>query len=165
MTDRNLTFRTQSPEETREVGRKLAPLLRPDDVLALCGTLGAGKTCLVKGIARGLGVEDEREVSSASFLLLKQHEGRLQLNHFDAYRLNDETDMDAIGCDEIFHSGGVSVIEWADRVAACLPSEHFTIEIKVKGETTRQFRVTASGEESENRLPDIASALEQQTAC
>ena len=161
MTEKAITFRTRSPEETRQVGQKLAPLLRPDDVLALCGTLGAGKTCLVKGLARGLGVEDEREVSSASFLLLKQHEGRLQLNHFDAYRLHDEADMEAIGCDEIFHSGGVSVIEWADRVEGCLPPEHFIIEIKVKGETTREFTVTAEGTRSTERLSEMATALEE----
>jgi len=161
MTEDIITFRTNSPEETREVGRKLAPLLRPDDVLALCGTLGAGKTCLVKGLARGLGVEDEREVSSASFLLLKQHEGRLRLNHFDAYRLHDEADLEAIGCDEIFHSGGVSMIEWADRVEGCLPPEHFIIEIQVKGEHRRAFTLYAQGPHCKERLSDMAAALDK----
>lgn len=156
-----IRFRTESPEETRKVGEKLAPLLQPDDVLALWGTLGAGKTCLVKGLARGLGVEDEREVSSASFLLLKQHEGRLQLNHFDAYRLHDDSDMEAIGCDEIFHSGGVSVIEWADKVQACLPPEHFIIEIKVKGESARAFSLQARGNRSKARLAELAAVLDE----
>jgi len=99
MSAERVRLATDSPEQTKQAAACLAPLLRPNDVIGLCGVLGAGKTCFVKGLARGLGMADERQVSSASFVLMKVYEGRLTLHHFDAYRLRNAQDMEAIGCE------------------------------------------------------------------
>jgi len=159
MTQDGIRLVTHSPDETQRMAARIAALLRPNDVLALCGMLGAGKTCFVKGLARGLGVRDERAVSSPSFVLLKQHEGKLTLYHFDAYRLSSAEDMEAIGCAELFRSGGVSVIEWADRVAGSLPEERIWIQITVKGQNTREFTIQARGPDCAERMDALASAL------
>ena len=93
------------------MARAFAALCRPGDVIGLTGTLGAGKTCFVKGLAAGLGVEDARRVTSPTFVLMRSYSARLTLHHFDAYRLRGAGEMDALGCAETFESGGLSVIE------------------------------------------------------
>lgn len=150
---------TTSADETMRMAAAFAALLRPNDVLALRGTLGAGKTCFVKGLARGLGVADERAVISPTFVLMRRHVGRLALFHFDAYRLRGAAEMEAIGCAEAFESGGVSVVEWADHVADCLPPEHFILSITVTGETERRFILTEHGASTAERMADFARAL------
>ena len=143
------------------LGARFARLCRPGDVVALQGTLGAGKTCFVKGMARGLGVAQERAVTSPSYVLLHQYPGRLVLYHFDACRLEDADQMEQIGCQEVFDAGGVSVVEWADHVAACLPAESFSFTIRLAGPARREFVLTAAGPGPASRLRDIRSALER----
>jgi len=154
-----LELETQSPEATRAMAAAFAGLVLPNDVIGLCGPLGAGKTCFVKGLAAGLGVSDERAVISPTFVLMRVYAGRLTLYHFDAYRLRDASDMEEIGCAETFEAGGVSVIEWADHVGACLPSEHFLLGIEVAGETRRFFTLQASGHGPCERLAEFGRAL------
>jgi len=101
---------TRSPEETQAMAAAFAKLCRPNDVIGLQGTLGAGKTCFVKGLAAGLGVDGPDKVTSATFVLLRRYSGRLTLYHFDAYRLQGAAELEQIGCGETFESGGVSVI-------------------------------------------------------
>ena len=136
---------TNSPDETLAMAEALGGVLRAGDVLALVGTLGAGKTCLVRGLARGLGVGGDRPVISPTFVLLRSYPGRLTLNHYDAYRLDGPADMEEIGCWEVFESGGVTAIEWADHVAECLPADHVTLRITVAGPTRREFELAADG--------------------
>jgi tRNA threonylcarbamoyladenosine biosynthesis protein TsaE len=136
-----------------------AGLVLPNDVIGLCGPLGAGKTCFVKGLAAGLGVSDERAVISPTFVLMRVYAGRLTLYHFDAYRLQGAAEMEQIGCAETFEGGGVSVIEWADHVAACLPGEHFMLVIMVTGERDRDFLLTATGAGPAARLGELPRAL------
>ncbi|MHC4591232.1 MAG: tRNA (adenosine(37)-N6)-threonylcarbamoyltransferase complex ATPase subunit type 1 TsaE [Planctomycetota bacterium] len=150
---------TRSPDETRSMAAAFADLCLPNDVIGLQGTLGAGKTCFVKGLATGLGVADERKVVSPTFVLMRRYAGRLSLYHFDAYRLHDAAEMDHIGCAETFESGGVSAVEWADHVARCLPREHFMLAITVAGPTERHFLLQATGPGPMNRLRDCARAL------
>lgn len=159
--EKSIEFTTGSPEQTQRVAARIASACRANDVLALEGTLGAGKTCFVKGLARGLGIEDTRAVASPSFVLLKVYEGDLTLYHFDAYRLRGSADMEAIGCGETFALGGVSVVEWADHVARCLPEEHFVIAIAVTGEITREFRISAVGGGCRSRLDDFRKAVSE----
>ena len=110
----------RNEEETRKFGLALADELQPDDVLALIGDLGVGKTSLTRYIAEGLGITEN--VTSPTFTIVAEHHsGRMPLFHFDVYRLESGEDMLDIGCDEYFDGGGVSVIEWADRVAEILP--------------------------------------------
>lgn len=152
---------THAPEETQAMAAAFAPLCRANDVMGLEGTLGAGKTCFVKGLAAGLAVENLGKVISPTFVLLRQHPGRLTLYHFDAYRLRDGSELEQIGCAETFEAGGVSVIEWADHVADCLPADHFMLAIRVTGATDRRFLLTASGAGPESRLEAFRDALSQ----
>ena len=124
----DLKFATNSPEETMALGRELGKLVGPGDVVALFGSLGSGKTTLVKGIALGLGV-DPKIVRSASFLLMQEYHGKLPIYHFDAYRLEGPRDMSRLGCDEFFWGEGLSIIEWADRVEESLPEEYIKISL------------------------------------
>ena len=126
------------------MGKTLGQSLQAGDVIALVGDLGAGKTVLTKGIAAGLGV-DPNAVTSPTFVLMTRHWGRLPLYHFDAYRLNSAEDLVAIGSEEAFYGNGVSVVEWADRVAQALPEDRLTITLRVVGESEREIRFTACG--------------------
>src|SRR5207237_3531136 len=107
--------------------------------------LGAGKTTLVRAIAIALGVEP-RLIASPTFALVHEYPGRWPVYHFDAYRLSSVAEFVGLGVDEYFHGDGVCLIEWADRVAACLPAEHLWITIGVTGEMTRRLEITARGE-------------------
>lgn len=111
---------TGGPEETVRLGEELAGELRSGDVVALVGELGSGKTTLVKGIARGLFVREP--VTSASFLLARTYHGRLPLHHLDAYRVGSVQELLEVGLDELLPpEQGVTVVEWADRVAELIP--------------------------------------------
>lgn len=154
-----LNLRSASPEETIELAESFAPLCRANDVICLQGTLGAGKTHFVKGLAKGLDAASPSEVTSPTFVLLKEYPGRLRLYHFDAYRLKHADEMEEIGCEEVFGSGGVSVIEWADHVPQCLPKEHFLVTIRVKGPVRRDILFGAVGAKAPARMGKIAEAL------
>ncbi|NLW49797.1 MAG: tRNA (adenosine(37)-N6)-threonylcarbamoyltransferase complex ATPase subunit type 1 TsaE [Candidatus Brocadiaceae bacterium] len=148
---------TEAPEETRWLAAALAAAARPNDVIGLQGTLGAGKTCFAQGFARGLGVAET--VISPTFVLMRSYEGRLTLHHFDAYRLGGADDMEAIGCAEVFGSGGVSLIEWADHVAGCLPPDHFLLTLRAAGERRRELALRACGGRCVARLGELRGVL------
>lgn len=111
------TYVTNSPEQTLEQGKRLGQKLSDGDIVALLGDLGAGKTVLTKGIAVGLGITED--VTSPTFTLLKEYEGRLKLHHFDLYRIEDEEELTETGFYDWLGGEGVCVIEWADK--AVLP--------------------------------------------
>ncbi len=159
MSEARVELVTHSPSETQAMAAAFAACCRPNDVVGLQGTLGAGKTCFVKGLAAGLGVTDPDKVISPTFVLLRRYAGRLTLYHFDAYRLRGASDMELIGCAETFESGGVSVVEWADHVAACLPAERFMLALTVTGESERAFVLTAAGAGPAARLEELRHAL------
>jgi tRNA threonylcarbamoyladenosine biosynthesis protein TsaE len=124
-------------------GEKIASLLRPGSIVAIRGGLGAGKTCLVKGIARGLGVEEE--ITSPTYTIVSEYSGKFPLYHIDAYRLRGDGDFLALGGEEYFYRGGITLIEWSDRIPASVPPEALTVEIAVTGENRRIIRVPALG--------------------
>jgi tRNA threonylcarbamoyladenosine biosynthesis protein TsaE len=138
-------FTTRSPEETLALARRLGDQLRPGDVIALSGPLGAGKTVFTKGIAEALGIAALR-VTSPTFTLVHQHAGRLTLFHLDAYRLKGEHDLEALGADELLFGDGVCVIEWADRVHAILPPERLDVQIDLAGASERTITFTGHGD-------------------
>lgn len=152
-------FTTHSPEETVLLGKRLGAALEAGDVLGLTGPLGAGKTLLVKGMALGLGVKDAREVTSPTFVLMNIYRGRLRLHHFDAYRLRSPDDLIEIGCDEAFYGGGVSAVEWADRVEGALPADHVAIGIEILGGADRAIRLSGAGERARRLLGALASPI------
>ena len=116
-------------EDTIKVGEILGGLLEPRSIVALKGELGAGKTVLVKGIARGLKAEEEP--NSPTFVIMNAYEGRIPLYHFDLYRISGIDELEGIGYEDYFFDSGVCVIEWADRVEEILPEEAIKIEIKI----------------------------------
>ena len=133
------TFIAQSEADTDRLGAKLAEVLTPGTLVALVGTLGAGKTRLVQAVAVALGVPTE-EVTSPTFVLVNEYlGGRLPVYHFDAYRLKDEDEFLELGPEEYFDGEGITFIEWADRVESCLPKKFVRIEAKVTGDTGREF--------------------------
>ncbi|MHC4196953.1 MAG: tRNA (adenosine(37)-N6)-threonylcarbamoyltransferase complex ATPase subunit type 1 TsaE [Planctomycetota bacterium] len=136
---------TSSEKETMELGRRIGGLLGAGDVVALLGSLGAGKTTLVKGLAVGLGIDDVREVRSASFLLIAEYKARVPIYHFDAYRLESAEEMYGLGCEEIFWGEGVSIIEWADRVEECLPENYLRISMSIEGPASRKVVISIQG--------------------
>ena len=149
---------SSSREETLALGERLGQLLRAGDVVALIGPLGSGKTVLTKGIARGLGVTDERMVTSPTFTLIHEYAGRRRLYHFDAYRLDGLGRMLEIGSEEIFAGEGVSVVEWADRVAAGLPEEYLEVRIQIEGPNSRRFTWRPQGSRYAERLNKLLAS-------
>ncbi len=112
---KRLELVTTSPEQTRALGRLLGEILPPAALLLLTGDLGAGKTCFVQGLARGLQVPEDEAVTSPTFTLMNQYAGRIPLYHFDLYRLEGLGDLMDLGFEEYLHGDGVSVVEWAER--------------------------------------------------
>ncbi len=106
---------TTSAEQTRKLGRLLGELLAPPALLFLTGDLGAGKTCFVQGLARGLQVPEDEPVTSPTFTLMNQYRGRAPLYHFDLYRLGGLDDLLDLGFEEYLYGDGVTVVEWAER--------------------------------------------------
>jgi tRNA threonylcarbamoyladenosine biosynthesis protein TsaE len=129
---------THSARETIEFGRQLASQLRSGDIVALVGELGAGKTCLVKGIALGLGIT--QEVTSPTFTLIHEYRGgRLPLYHVDLYRLGSAEQAIAIGIEDYLPAAGVTVIEWAERIARLLPAHTRRIRLEIISESSRRI--------------------------
>lgn len=119
------TLLSRAPAETRAIGRAIGRDAAPGTLLALIGPLGAGKTQLAKGIAEGLGIRSV--VNSPTFVLMNEHVGRLRLFHVDAYRLDDPEDAFAAGMLDDRAADGITVVEWADRLAGWLPDERLEL--------------------------------------
>jgi len=139
----NLVLKSDSCEQTQEIGERLGKNLSAKDILALEGELGAGKTELVKGIARGLGFEDGALVASPTYVLIREYQGRLWLYHFDFYRLKSMRDLESTGYEEYFDGEGVSVVEWADKFPAIFPKRTLWIKLSVAGETRRDLEISS----------------------
>ncbi len=130
----DVTFTTDSDRQTIELGREFGRLLKPGDVVCLYGELGSGKTTFIKGIASALDI-DEDEITSASFVIIAEHEGRFPLYHIDLYRVEGEDALFETGLYEYLDGDGISVVEWAERLNGDCSFE-VTIEI-VEGEKRR----------------------------
>ena len=125
---RSLKVVTRSPEETRILGAALAPTLLPGDVLSLSGDLGAGKTVFVQGLATALGVTDR--VTSPTFTILHEYDGRYPIMHLDVYRLDSFQEIIDLGFEEYFDPRAVVLIEWGEAVEQLLPRRHLRIELR-----------------------------------
>ena len=146
----SFTVVTRSPEETAALAERLGAAAEAGTVLCLVGDLGAGKTLFTQGFARGLGVTGE--VTSPTFALMNQYNGRLPVTHFDLYRLEREEELDDIGFYEYAEDDrGVVLIEWADKFPDALPEPHIRLEIE-RGETENERRLVFSATEEDNTL-------------
>ncbi|PIY82926.1 MAG: tRNA (adenosine(37)-N6)-threonylcarbamoyltransferase complex ATPase subunit type 1 TsaE, partial [Candidatus Omnitrophica bacterium CG_4_10_14_0_8_um_filter_44_12] len=138
-----VSFISNSEKETLGLASRIAANIKKNDCLALVGDFGSGKTVFVKGLAQGLGTFKKTYVCSPSFVILKIYPGRLPIYHFDLYRLNHARDLQNIGLFEFMSAGGVSVIEWADKIKKLLPKGCLRIEFLVLGPGRRSIKFRA----------------------
>ena len=142
--------------DTRAIGAVLGEALRPGDAIALAGDLGAGKTTLVQGLARGLGYEGH--VASPTFTLIREYRGRLALQHVDVYRLERIQDVVDLGLDD--DPDAVVAIEWGDAVEGLLPPDHLTVELRVATDDARRIALSAAADGTwADRWDDLRRAL------
>jgi len=151
-----LVLVTRSPEATEALGEALGRELEAGAVIALDGELGSGKTCLVRGLARGLCVEDP--VSSPTFTLLHEYRGRIPVHHFDAWMSGRERAFLEAGGAEALDGEGVAVIEWAEHVRAYLPPARLAVRLEHLGPAMRRLRLEVLG--APGARPDLERALE-----
>ncbi|BCJ87192.1 tRNA (adenosine(37)-N6)-threonylcarbamoyltransferase complex ATPase subunit type 1 TsaE [Effusibacillus dendaii] len=144
---------THTPEETKQIAKTLAELLGAGDVLTLAGDLGAGKTTFTQGLASGLGIEEA--VSSPTFTLIREYEGRIPLYHIDVYRLGEQAGGENLGWDEYFYGNGVTVVEWADFIKNWLPDEWLQIEIQKTGDLERTIHISGVGERFQRMVKEL----------
>lgn len=150
-----LTIVSDSPAETHTIGQAIGAILAPGDVICLNGDLGAGKTHLAQGIAAGAGVAGP--VTSPTFTLVNEYDGRLPLAHFDFYRLEHAAELDDIGFDEYLDGTRAVIIEWADRFPECLPDGRLDIRIDIGGDQRRILRLAGAG----TLIQRVVAALRQ----
>ncbi|WP_139905659.1 tRNA (adenosine(37)-N6)-threonylcarbamoyltransferase complex ATPase subunit type 1 TsaE [Clostridium thermarum] len=143
-----MEFIINSLEDTISLGRQIGQRAKAGDIICLNGDLGAGKTHFTKGIALGLGVDDD--ITSPTFTIVNEYDtGRLKLNHFDVYRVNDPDEIEAIGFDEYIFSDAVSVIEWAAYIDVLIPEGSLEVTITKlpeRGENFRKIVINYTGE-------------------
>ncbi|MHC4659398.1 MAG: tRNA (adenosine(37)-N6)-threonylcarbamoyltransferase complex ATPase subunit type 1 TsaE [Planctomycetota bacterium] len=133
---------SNSPDETIEAGRKLGSQLKGGEVIAVCGSLGSGKTHLIKGIAAGAGAKDSRQVNSPTFVIVNEYSGRFDIYHIDAYRLNSIAEFEMIGFDDFCYPQSVVLIEWADKIESALETiDYIRIELLHAGESKRKIHI------------------------
>jgi tRNA threonylcarbamoyladenosine biosynthesis protein TsaE len=135
---------SNSPAQTIELGHRLGEQLKGGEVLAISGTLGTGKTHLIKGIAAGAGADDSsRTVNSPTFVIVNEYQGRLDIYHIDAYRLDSPQQFETIGFDDYCYPNSVVLIEWADKIKASLRGvDCISVKLAHAGQTQRQINIS-----------------------
>ena len=152
-----MQLNSRSPEQTQLLGKHLGELAQVGDIFLLIGHLGSGKTCLTQGIAWGLGIEEY--AFSPSFVIVREHYGRLPLYHIDFYRLDRIEEIMDLGLDEYLYGDGVCVIEWADKGIALLPRENLTIRLSYISDTERSIRLQPRGKRYSELLKALSLSL------
>lgn len=144
-----MLFQTKSASETIRIGKSIGGLLLPGDMVALVGELGAGKTQFIKGLAAGAGIRKPTYVSSPSFTLINEYEGKVPFYHIDLFRLETEKEAEDLGLEEYWQGTGIAAIEWADKIPSLLPREMLFIHIAYTGENTRSLEIIGKGKRYE----------------
>jgi tRNA threonylcarbamoyladenosine biosynthesis protein TsaE len=137
-------YRTETPDQTIRLGLEIGKQLQPGSVVALHGPLGAGKTTLVKGIARSLNIEEA--LTSPSFTLIAEYEGSREGNpvtlyHIDLYRISHPQEIEDLGMEEILNGEGICVIEWAEKASEFLPESTVRVKIVIEDKGRRQIKI------------------------
>jgi len=149
---------SKSTSQTIRLGKSIGSRLRAGDVVALVGELGAGKTQFIKGLATGAGVGKPTYVSSPSFTLINEYPGRVPFYHIDLFRLECQEEAEGLGLEDYLHGGGITAIEWADKVPSLLPKEMLSIHLVVTGKNTRSIEMTGKGKRYLNLVDQIQSS-------
>lgn len=136
----NQSLLSVSPQQTVSIGRRLASLLINGDVIVLTGPLGAGKTCLIKGIARGRGMSED-DVKSPSFTLVNEYQTEPPLFHFDLYRMQDISELYGIGWDDYLLRDGIVLVEWGEKAQSQLPPGRIHIVIEIISDSERHIDI------------------------
>jgi tRNA threonylcarbamoyladenosine biosynthesis protein TsaE len=155
---RSSELTTASTDETVALGARLGAALGPGDFVAIEGELGAGKTRLVEGIARGLGVDPERRIPSPTFTLVNEHQGRCLLVHADLYRLHGADELEGLGWREYLAGEALVVVEWLSvvgRGSAIAPHDRLEIQLDILGPESRRVRLSATGPRAAHVLTAI----------
>ena len=134
-----LTFITHSPDETIELGRQIGLKLKKGDIIAMQGTLAAGKTTITKGIAQALEISDT--ITSPTFCLISEYSGKMPLYHMDVYRLDGVEDFINLGTDDMLYGDGVSIIEWSEKIMDELPKKTITLKITLNEDSSRTITI------------------------
>jgi tRNA threonylcarbamoyladenosine biosynthesis protein TsaE len=153
-----MVIESRSPHETKSWGRRLASLLEGGELLGLIGDLGAGKTCFIKGVARGLSLREE-DILSPTFTMIQEHHGRFPLYHIDLYRLEEAT-LDDLGLREYLFSEGVAAVEWFERLRGGSEMQFLSVKISYAGANLRRIEFSAG----DSRHAQIISKLKRSFA-
>jgi len=148
---------SESAGDTQKIGKIIGENLHQGDIVALIGELGSGKTCITKGIARGVGVPDEYQITSPSFTLINEYPGRTTLYHVDTYRLSGSRDLEEMGYEEYFYGNGITVIEWAEKIKEILPEKSFYIYLRYLGKNKRGIKICDGTE----KMKEISKMLSE----
>lgn len=132
-----MTFVTHSAEETIQLGKKIGSMLQPGAIIAMEGNLAVGKTTITKGIAESLGIEEA--ITSPTFTLISEYEGKMPLYHMDVYRLDSCEDFINLGVEDLMYGDGVSIIEWSERVREELPKSTITLRLEIREDGGRDI--------------------------
>ena len=157
-----LAIHCRNENMTLALGRRIGESVLPGDVLALWGELGAGKTLLTRGIARGLGVPEQVPVTSPTFTFINEYDGRLHLYHLDLYRLAHPDELETLPWREALYGSGVAVIEWPERLGEYLPEDRWDLRIAVTGDESRTITIIARGNVERSRLAEWAGEIREE---
>ncbi len=156
---KSLRFKSPGEDCTLLIGRRIGELLEPGDILSLRGELGAGKTLLVRGIARGLGVPESVRVTSPTFTIINEYAGRLLLFHLDLYRISGPDELETLPWEETLFGRGIAAIEWPERLGRLLPSSRIDVKIYITGEECRSISILGRGKRYAERVAQWADKI------
>lgn len=139
------TLFTGSADETVRLGYHIGLQLKAGDIITLHGSLGCGKTTIVKGIAKALAIDEE--ITSPSFTLISEYEGELPLYHMDLYRIDSVEEFELLGAEELLYGRGVVLIEWGEKIESLLPDKHISISFRIKPDGRRAIEIEGFQEE------------------
>lgn len=151
----NLMLISNNIEETINLGRIIGEELNRGNIIALIGELGSGKTCITRGIARGMGISEEFHITSPTFTLINEYPGRIPLYHLDVYRLSGSGDLEDLGYEEYFYGKGAIVIEWADKIKDIIPPDSIFVYLKYLGEMKREIEISYEGDNTSEIIKRI----------
>ncbi len=159
-----LTLTSPNESCSLELGARIGEQVEAGDVLALWGELGSGKTLFARGIARGMGVPQQVPITSPTFTIINEYEGRLRLYHLDLYRLTTLDELETLPWREVMFGAGVAVIEWPDRMGELLPEKRWDITFAFLDDERRIITLAAHGEREQARLAHLTRELTEITS-